>query len=669
MTQTFTATVQWDENNGANVYQRRFYDAPSLSEFLIEQFTSRVPILAYCHNLEWDLQILWLWGMHPAMSTEDVRLQYVGHTARRNGSALVARFDYDGRHSHHPMVTIRDSFAIYSVSLASLGKSVGVPKLRTPREYLPKIVSPYTGELIDNPGFDNESDAVCEHGKAECLSCYDLRDVEILHTAMRTYIRECDEAEVRPAFTRSAHAMADFRTNFMDEPLVQYTEKQNVRAEFARYGGRVQMLQTGIIEAADDEVIVQADVKSQYPSVMIRGEFPDADYHEVLFNRKADVVREYVGWAWAEVHIPPLPLGPLIYRHPQSGRISYPVDCTLQGAWTTDELACAMDVGCQVRKIVRLEGCPRDKTIDPFSRFIRTKYDERARLKEAGDPLQESVKLTMNGLSGKFGMRWMEPRLEFVAAVVQTGLSAAGAVAPVFCEADPKDPVRYPDYIMTPWSALIMARGRIVLFKFGMRLHELGAKLLCCDTDSWTFLVKRSTLEANQHLFGGELGDWDNEGEYEAFQGRAPKEYALYRTRDDLVCDGYDADGKERRCTVLGGPPHGHPYKARAKGVGVAGDTCLIDHYLRYGEIHFQRPNKTRSVIGGSPAATFVPVEKRRRPRVVEDQPYIYFDFAQAVRDMIAEAEKQTLSYRYEKGAPSVKDETPEALPWKLDAA
>lgn len=641
MTNVYTATVKADGEEA-----RRFTEPGAFADYLISLFRDNSRrSLVYCHNLEWDLQVLWLW-------LEGTDLTYVGHSARRNGSALVASFDYPNRSKKHARVTIRDSFAIYPMSLAELGRVVGIPKLKTPRAYMPKLVNYETGALIESPSYEDSDSVRCSHDRVECTDCYDLRDVEILHAAMRLYIAECDAAHVKPAFTRSAHAMADFRANFLPEPMVQYTEKQNVRAGLARYGGRVQMLRPGLLTCTPEHVIVQADVKSQYPSIMIRGGFPDAGEHVILHRAAPSRVREFVGFAFADVTVPAMPLGPLIYRHPVSGRISYPTDARLQAAWTTDELAYALDVGCTITDIVRLEGTPRELAVDPFSTFIHTKYRERAALKAAGSPMQEAVKLTMNGLSGKFGMQWMEDRLEFVAA---TENDFEEWETPRHCMRKDAPPKRYPDYIMMIWSALIMARGRIVLHRAGARWESMGAELLCCDTDSWTMRVPRAWMEAHADEFGGELGDWDIEGKYVAFRGTAPKEYALYATPDELF--------------------NRTPTKGRAKGVAIDGGPVArlrgVDHYLRGNRVHFSRPHKTLSVLRGAPMATFQPMHKAPAARPPSDTPIIYLSFRDTVRRRIAEAEANTLRAQREEASEPGRSTRPEAsvrLPWEASS-
>ena len=615
-TDKFTATAQWDDIQG-NVYNERFITPDDLVDFLIEQTRMKSPVLIYAHNLEWDFQVLCHW-------TRGTRLQYIEHLAR-NGSALTATFDYEGRPTSHRKIVIRDSFAIWPLSLRELGKAVGLPKLRTPRTYMPHIVNWADGSLIPPKDDDDDKEAPpCdEHGRDECLLCYDRRDAAILYRAMRLYVDECNTAGIAPALTRSAHAMRDFRTNYLPTALHQYTERQNLRALASRRGGRSQMLETGLVMTEDvpvKTVIVQLDVVNQYPSVMVRGDFPHAGMHHIIYHPRSERVREYTGFAWAQVAIPDLPLGPLVYRH-ENGRTDYPVGCTVQGCWTTDELAYGLDVGCEVI-VLRLEGTPKYACVDPFSHYVQDKVAKRLQYKADGNPMQLAEKLSLNGLSGKFGMRWTEPLMHFSAAPASDVEAFLHEIPFV---RDDKPSKHYPDYIMMPWSALIMARGRIVLHKYAMELIEHGAQLLCCDTDSWTVKIVESEL-ANLRT-GSKLGDWElkEDERYIAFRGAAPKEYALY------------ADWRELS--------DGEPVKARAKGIGglvsASERSRAIDHYLRTGDVHFQRPQKSRSVLRGAPMATFVPVHKTRHARVQYPvpPPLPLREFARRIRTEIKELE------------------------------
>jgi len=670
---TFTATAQWDEDGSTP--SDRFTDPDDFADFLIEQSRRSGPSLMYFHNLEWDLGVMMSW------LGKTTRLRYESHTARRNGSALFAIFDYEGRPKHARKIMLRDSFAIWPHSLAELGKIIGLPKLRTPRKFLPTVLDAVTGAEIDNPG-DFDDAPLCDlHGRAECWLCYDLRDVAILHKAMWLYVDECNAAGMRPSLTRSAHAMKEWRTLYLPEPLMQYTERENLRALESRHGGRSQVLHfarptlreddydlgerhdalttelegvkaaiawaearletvAGVADgsgwdsedervnvkrelrdlradatelrrsireaasdikaatiydgpyvAADDEIIVQADVNSEYPYVMSQGGFPNAAMHHVIKRPALSALDRYTGWAWATVSLPLLPLGPLLWQDEHTGRIHYPVGQTIQGCWTTEELAYARSLGAGIEMAV-LEGTPNAFTLDPFSHYIHDKWDKRAAYKAAGDPRSESEKLSMNGLSGKFGMRWVDPIVRFRAV---TDPDVYQKISDAWCERADELPHRYPDFIMIPWNALIMARGRLLLHRFGMTLVEHGATLLACDTDSWTFSIARSEL-ARLPDIGKGLGQWKIENPAAVFYGAAPKEYALYSSFADWLAH--------------------KPSKYRAKGIGSTPDRQrAVDHYLRDGDVWFQRPQKTRGVLRGATAATFLPVHKQRRPR------------------------------------------------------
>jgi len=612
-TGAFSATACWDAPGG--VATDRFTLADDFGDFLIEQSQLPGKVLYYFHNLEWDLGVMVTW----LRTFNTARLHYECHTARRNGSALHATFTYDSRSAHARKINLRDSYAIWPLSLEQLGKIVGLPKLKTPRKFLPRVVDHVSGEVIDNPESYDDAPLCDKHQLAECWQCYDLRDAEILHRAMRLYITECNDAGITPSLTRSAHAIKDFRTNYMDEPYWQYTERENLRALEARHGGRSEVHHLGVCIASDDEVIVQADVNSEYPHVMSQGGFPNAGNHRVLHRPGVAALDRYTGWAWAEVTIPELPIGPLLHYDERNQSISYPSGQTVQGCWTTDELQYAAGLGCDVRLAV-LEGTPNMSTLDPFSRYIADKWETRARYKADGDPRSDSEKLNMNGLSGKFGMRWADPIVKFAAP---TDPDPYQQLSDSWCQRADEYPHHYPDFIQVPWNALITARGRIMLHSFGMVLLSHGAELLACDTDSWTFKIRQSELAALPSLGEG-LGEWKIEGPYHAFYGAAPKEYALYMTADELEAH--------------------HPAKYRAKGIGATPDRrAAVDHYLWDGDVWFQRPQKTRGVIRGGTQAVFLPVHKRRQARPWRPLPMLHMDWYPEVQRRRAAVADATL--------------------------
>lgn len=613
-TPTYTAAARYDLPDGRSD-EVRFEDPFALVEFLVLEREKPGPLLIYCHNLEWDLQVLLDW-------LEPTYLHYTRHTARRNGSALQAWFDWDGREKREAKVCLRDSFAIYPMSLAELGTMVGLPKLRTPSAYLSKHLDRRTGDLLEAPAQANEGPPCEPHGREECLDCYDLRDVAILHKAMRLYVDECNALGIDPSLTRSAHALKDWRTNWQDRPYVQWGECESARASLSRHGARAEMLEPGTTVTEPGQTIVQLDVRSQYSAAMAAGGFPDAAFHVKLWSPPVAALRQYVGWAWAEVLVPPrIPLGPLPHRS-EMGSVTYPVGCTLQGCWTTEELAYAVEVGCEVVNIHRLEGTPVQNLCDPFSRYVEHQWGRR----QAGDPLS---KPNMNSLSGKLGLRWWEDMLEF-RACKEPPVSRLGELETfVPIVRDDRPAHRYPAYVMMPWNSIITARGRIQLHRMGMELLRRGARLLCCDTDSWTYVAP---MGVGLDLCGAGLGDWSPVEErgrttYHAFLGAAPKEYALYADPFDM--------------TFIG-----RPWKARVKGVTAAGDLELLHHYLNAGEVFTMRPAKSRAVLLGAELAKFEAVRRKRRVRMVPALPETVDDFPAWVERREAEAMALTLWVR-----------------------
>jgi len=182
------------------------------------------------------------WQFDAAMLQVEQLTQNYGFTARK---VIIDtnRFIVDLRRNKFS-IKLRDSMNYFSVSLAVLGKSIGVEKMELP-----------------------DATATRETKLEYCRN-----DVRILRQAMLIFmnvIREHNLGNFQP--TIASQAMTSFRHRFMKHKILIHGDERALAMERRAYfGGRVECFFLG--EKHED--MYQLDVNSMYPFVMQYSMFP-----------------------------------------------------------------------------------------------------------------------------------------------------------------------------------------------------------------------------------------------------------------------------------------------------------------------------------------------------------------------------------------------------------
>lgn len=310
--------------------------------------------------------------------------------------------------------------------------------------------------------------------------------------------------------TAPSTAMKTFRRAYLKDWIPRVTSVHDFVRQ-AYYGGDV----TRFRDRA--EGLRYFDFNSSYPSVMREpmpasgGTIWDGEPH-------AELLASRIGFVECDVIIPedcycpPLPV-----RY--CDKLCFPAG-RLRGVWDYHELRCLERVGGQVvrwGRSVWFEGRPI------FRHMVEDLYPYRDKRSEKYDEaLAQVVKILLNSLYGKFGMRQERRRITIL---------GQGAVPPVGAKpANPTDPdclVWYSEeltdqcYIIPQISAHITALARVKLWEKMMDVFEAGSFVAYCDTDS---LLTPYDLGSST-----ELGELKDEYPGETFRGRfiAPKVYVL----------------------------------------------------------------------------------------------------------------------------------------------
>lgn len=368
-----------------------FTTAVQFWQWLLPRLHRKTCTWLFAHNLGYDLTLVDFWQLietrilvfhNPCPqrkkgdATERKPPQRVGMYVDADPPTIIKCFDVKGS-----QLLCLDSLNYWPIPLAELGRMQGIPKLPRPSYAAP--------------------DAAWE--------LYNGRDVDILQRAvvdLIAFVRDNDYGKFR--WTAAGQAMAAFRHRFYHHRICLDRPDDVIALERqAYYGGRIEILKTGII----DEEVFELDVSSMYPSVMIDGYFPTKLIDSYIDRPDYDPASRDPGlFTVAECLI-------------DSGLCPYPVRCKdgtyycVGRFWTT---LCGSDLQAAVQHdhIRAFSRWARYRLQRVFESYVNHFYSERKRHGREGNQLAEHFcKSMLNSLYGKFGQlsaRWEEcdPPLE-----------------------------------------------------------------------------------------------------------------------------------------------------------------------------------------------------------------------------------------------------------------
>ena len=389
-----------------------FTSAQAFWAWLASKLNPRRPLWLWAHNLYFDLTALRFWQVMESgeLTAEEPDVIYLPRRARNPAAVrhtgLIATEDppsiWSGWNRDGARLHCVDTMNWWPASLATLGESLGRPKLEMPAWEAPD----------------------------EAWRAYCLRDAEIVELAvvkLCAWVRASDLGNMR--FSAASQAMAAFRHRFMGPETRIYTpdeaKPQERRAyyparQLAYFVGHVirrgteWWQQVGMREPFERGPVYVLDVSSCYPSVMAGHDYPLRHVKTVAMQS----TRECLDWlkvyeACAEVQIDsgdePYPV-----RDPEEegGRVRWCVGrfvTTLCGP----ELRRALESG-HATAVGRVQYYTRGR---PFDAFVAWALAGRSDALRVGDGVTASLyKLIANSLHGKFGQR--RPRWEVVPGLV-----------------------------------------------------------------------------------------------------------------------------------------------------------------------------------------------------------------------------------------------------------
>lgn len=520
--------------------EARFYTESHVEFITAMQFHARRGYTFAAHNAEYDSSVaLWNYGA-------DLSIHYIN-------DAYDCGYWTWGSPRQRAQVwdTVRLSAGM---SLADLGEALGVPKYPTPRRLL--------GEDDWRPSW------VCEeHGKRECLECYNMRDAEIVWCYVNMLREFCETHGI--ALRRSLPAIVVGLWRQWDVNLQQSIRSDKVRslARAAYHGGRCEPFKYGSCGYVNTY-----DVRSHYGAILASASLPDCNTlrygeRDIDWHSIADSSGAVEATVWIEPqHIPPIPA---VHNH----RVYFPVG-TVRDAWPIPELRNATSYGVEVLRIHR--ATYTDKTYNPFATTAPALLEMREDALERGDPRQLLYKFLLNAVIGRLGMRDIQTRRIYrrwnrnLTPEQRRGYELESSNNQVFMvkEIGYEKPSRTANPL---WAAIILGEGRMRLYS---HLIQAGQSALYCDTDS---VHSQSLLPTGD----GSPGTLINKGDWNRSLYLGPK---LYRLESDTG-----------------------EFEVRAKGI----PRSAADEYVREGHAKFNTTLSVREAVQrGLPASTWIETER-----------------------------------------------------------
>jgi hypothetical protein len=234
------------------------------------------------------------------------------------------------------------------------------------------------------------------------ILAYTRTENRLLEQAMERLRRACDGVGWRPGMWHGPGVLADC---FLREVEInQLRPPADVPRDWvnrSRFGGRIELFQRGHI----GQPVYEYDLNSAYPHALRMA--PDLSGRWQFTKRYKPEVFGLYRLQWS---CPGAIIGPFPFRL-SDGQVLFPPYG--QGVYHGVEVAAALAAGAQVDIIEGVYlGKPGPRGDRPLDTDITQRYDERLRLKQAGQFAELPIKLGLNAVAGKLAQRVGSRRYE-----------------------------------------------------------------------------------------------------------------------------------------------------------------------------------------------------------------------------------------------------------------
>ena len=315
------------------------------------------PLYLFAHNLAFDLTIIDFWNRHEEEG-------YLTTYAVLENPPMFFSLEKEGK-----KLCIVDTFNFWKQPLASIGASLGFEKLPMPK-----------------------SKELTKEWRRYCL-----RDVEILQKQISRLFRFLKDNELG-SFRISAPGLAfgTFRKRFMKHEVYIHDRNKVLELERACYSGG--MVRNFFIGSVSNQTIYKYDVNSLYPSMMLK-KYPTKLLEDMQNDRPEKLLK------WLPSHGACAHVRLKVYNRTYPKRVNNRL-CEVSGRFSAflcgEELYQALKLG-HVEKVLYAAIYDVDFI---FAEYVNFFWQLRKQYQLKKDKVNEQfVKLLMNSLYGRFGMR------------------------------------------------------------------------------------------------------------------------------------------------------------------------------------------------------------------------------------------------------------------------
>jgi len=344
---------------------RLFFDCEEMLDWIMHNLGG---YWVYATNLEFDFFALW----------KKYLKKYPNTPIFNNRLLCVRAFNSVLQQTRHVIgkeVKFLDTMNYLPVSVESLGKIIGIEKMKHPEK------------LGCNFSEMTESEK-------EYFIKYNIQDSRITYEFIKWFQKELLSFGAELDITISRIALQTFRRKFFDDLWFPPKKHINDLVRKAYYGGRTEVFKRGKVENLN-----YYDVNSLYPSVMLDAlPHPNTAKYVYKFEMK-DL--GYCGVADVVVYCDPK-IFPYLPKRTETGKLVFPVG-EFSGCYTTYELNVALSLGYKILSFG--EGVIFTEKKEFFKDYVETIYAKRMEYKKQKNPAETIFKLLLNSLYGKFGQR------------------------------------------------------------------------------------------------------------------------------------------------------------------------------------------------------------------------------------------------------------------------
>ena len=465
-------------------------------------------VLVYAHN-GWKYDYLGLFTINEIKQADKIDSK---------GRILVATIDN---------IEYRDYKTLVQVSLSKIGEALGYPKGFTPMKF--RIGDESQGITQEDIDYCIQDCRILSEAIKSLEATYkewtnSPHDLELpLTTASMAYRVWCSKYWPSNWFTinkQNKKVDIAFCNNMFNDAL-----------EEAYVGGRVQVIGEPMKVYPNT---ISLDRNSMYPSEMVEQVFPDmmgATYCKPFMSNFRKLIRDDDICIWANLTLEGgKDSPPFLATKTEEGRRCW-TDTNFTGWLCEPEIKHALELGYEVKEIKELH---YSKAIRPFKEFVEFFYNLRVEMRAKEDPSELWIKLILNALYGRFGMKDIATRIdndEKIEEIIEQGKlneyhfdyydGVQGSLP--FLVAINGD--KKPSSTWFGFASFTTSYARVSLNK---AILAAGDGAYYCDTDSIFFNADKLPDVLEEIELGNELGQWDYEIKAPTnFIGYEPKAYVF----------------------------------------------------------------------------------------------------------------------------------------------